>query len=437
MANRLARERSPYLLQHSENPVDWYPWGSEAFERAKIEGKPVFLSIGYSTCHWCHVMAHESFEDDEIAGMMNDAFVSVKVDREERPDIDSLYMKACQATTGSGGWPLTIVMTPDGRPFFAGTYFPKISRLGLIGMRELIPRILEVWNDRREEVEISADRIVDSIKEFSGTGSGGELNEGDLDAAFHQLSRAYDDLHGGFGSSPKFPTPHNLAFLLRYWKRSGESHALDMVEKTLRSMRNGGIFDQLGLGFHRYSTDSVWLVPHFEKMLYDQALLALVYLEAFQVTGGEEYANTVREIFRYVLRDMKSPDGAFFSGEDADSEGEEGRFYIWKEDEIRSILDEKDADLFAGIFGITRGGNFEGSSILYMDKSIKEVARDLGVDPTELAERLEMAKERLLVARDERVRPFRDDKILTDWNSLMIAALARGSQTLDDDNYVR
>lgn len=323
--NRLVFEKSPYLLQHAANPVDWHPWGEEAFQKAKDADKPVFLSIGYSTCHWCHVMEHESFEDPQLAALLNEVFIPIKVDREERPDIDQIYMSVCQALTGAGGWPLTIILTPEKEPFFAGTYFPKESRFQRIGLMELIPNLSELWKKKRGELLESADKIVNYLKQNSSPAAG-ELNKPILDKAYQQLSDRFDGVQGGFGSAPKFPSVHNLIFLLRYWHRTGENHALEMVETTLKKMRLGGIFDQIGFGFHRYSTDPYWLVPHFEKMLYDQAMLVMAYVEAFQATGKEEYAQTAREILTYVLRDMTSPEGGFYSAEDADSEGEEVYF---------------------------------------------------------------------------------------------------------------
>ena len=441
--NRLIHEKSSYLLQHAHNPVDWYPWGKEAFENAKKNNKPVFLSIGYATCHWCHVMERESFEDLEVARLMNEAFISVKVDREERPDIDSVYMKVCQLLTGSGGWPLTIIMTPDKRPFFASTYISKENRFGRIGMLELIPRIKGLWENSSAELEASSDRIVSSLKEPPASIQGEDLKEDTLDAAYHQLEQQFDSENGGFGISPKFPTPHNLLFLLRYWRRTGKENVLHMVEQTLQSMHRGGIFDQIGYGFHRYSTDAQWLVPHFEKMLYDQALLAMAYTEAFQITGNKDYQNTAREIFVYILRDMTSPEGAFYSAEDADSEGEEGKFYLWTTVEIQETLGQKEAELAHRMFNVQKDGNFveetsrkkTGANILHLKKSLEEIASELKLSPKDLNKNLESIRMSLFNTRKKRARPFKDDKILTDWNGLMIAALAKGANAFNDPAY--
>jgi len=441
--NRLIHEKSPYLLQHAHNPVDWYPWGKEAFERAGKENKPVFLSIGYATCHWCHVMEKESFENPEVARLMNETLISIKVDREERPDIDTVYMKVCQILTGSGGWPLTIIMTPDKKPFFAATYIPKENRFGRLGMLELIPRIQGLWENNRAELETSADNIVTSLKESAASRQGEDPGEDTLDAAYHQLEQQFDAEHGGFGISPKFPAAHTLLFLLRYWRRTGNENALQMVEKTLQSMRRGGLFDHIGYGFHRYSTDAHWMVPHFEKMLYDQALLAMAYTEAFQVTGNHDYKNTAKEIFAYVLRDMTSPEGAFYSAEDADSEGEEGKFYLWTSGELEKILSKEDADLALRVFNVEKDGNFAeeasgrktGTNILHQKKSLAEIASELKLSQKALSQNLESIRVSLFKTREKRVRPLKDDKVLADWNGLMIAALAKAAVALDEPAY--
>jgi len=441
--NRLALEKSPYLLQHADNPVDWYPWGPEAFAKARQEDKPVFLSIGYSTCHWCHVMEHESFEDREVARLMNQAFVCIKVDREERPDIDNVYMTVCQMLTGSGGWPLTIVMTPDKRPFFAGTYFPKRSRFGRIGLMELIPRLQKIWSERKDEVVKSANQIAASLQRTTRAAAGEALDESVLNLAAEQLTARFDREHGGFGRAPKFPTPHNLLFLLRHWKRTGNERLLDLVEKTLQALRRGGIYDHVGFGFHRYSTDRHWLVPHFEKMLYDQALLAMAYTEAYQATGKDEYQRTAREVLTYVLRDMTSPEGGFYSAEDADSEGEEGKFYLWTADEIRHVLTSEEAELAVKVFNVQEAGNFAeeaarrrtGRNILHLTRPLPEIAAELGLPEADLRKRLEAIRRKLFAVRERRVHPHKDDKILTDWNGLMIAALAKAARAFDKPRY--
>jgi uncharacterized protein len=443
MSNHLRNETSPYLRQHADNPVDWYPWGQEAFDKAQRENKPIFLSIGYSTCHWCHVMAHESFENPEVARLMNETFVSIKVDREERPDIDSVYMSACQVMTGGGGWPLSIIMTPDKKPFFAATYVPRESRFGLVGMTELIPHIKEIWATRRGEALSLSDKIAAELQQTSQDTAGEELAEATLKLAYEQFAECFDGQHGGFSCAPKFPTPHNLLFLLRYWKRSGNKTALDMVEKTLQAMRRGGIYDHIGFGFHRYSTDSQWLVPHFEKMLYDQAMLAMTYSEAYQATGKEDYGKTAREIFTYVLRDMTAPEGGFYSAEDADSEGEEGKFYLWTQEEVRQALGNEEVDFVAKVFNIKKDGNFReeatgrksSANILHLTKPLEEVASDLNLSQQDFQARLEMLRRKLFAYREKRVHPMKDDKILTDWNGLMIAALAKGAQAFDEPQY--
>jgi hypothetical protein len=441
--NRLIHEKSPYLLQHAHNPVDWYPWGDEAFDLARRDNKPVFLSIGYATCHWCHVMAHESFEDDAVAALMNEAFVCVKVDREERPDIDSVYMTVCQLMIGHGGWPLTVLLTPDKQPFFAGTYYPKKSRPNMIGMLELVPRLKSVWTERRDEVGQSVEQIADALQktmQLQGTQS---LDESILTQAYNELSARFDPTFGGFGTRPKFPTPHQLTFLLRYWKRTGEAKALEMVETTLQGMRCGGVYDHIGFGFHRYSTDAQWLLPHFEKMLYDQALLAIAYTECYQVTRKPEYRQTAEEIFEYVLRDMTSPEGGFYSAEDADSEGEEGKFYVWSQSELTEVLGSDDASLIEKVYNITPEGNFfeeasghkTGTNIPHLKASLDDVAADLGIEIEMLKSKFEHIRQALFERRNQRIHPLKDDKILTDWNGLMIAALAKAARAFGEPRY--
>jgi hypothetical protein len=433
--NKLITEKSPYLQQHAKNPVNWYPWGDEAFDKAKSEDKPIFLSIGYSTCHWCHVMAHESFEDSYVGKLMNETFVSIKVDREERPDIDKIYMAVCQLMTGSGGWPLTIVMTPDKKPFFAGTYFPKESRFGRIGIIDLIKRIDSLWKNERKQLLESSEKIIFALQDVNTESPGSSLTKRVLNSAYSQLSTRFDKKNGGFGTAPKFPTPHNLLFLLRYWKRTGDENALSMVEKTLKRMRMGGIYDQIGFGFHRYSTDSDWLVPHFEKMLYDQSLLTLAYLEAYQTTNKKEYANTAKEIMTYVLRDMTSSEGAFYSAEDADSEGEEGKFYVWSKTEIEEILGVEDAEVFSKLYNVDVNGNFlDEATRKKTEKNIIHLKSNLPDTPSI---DIKLLKNRLFEAREKRIRPHKDDKILTDWNGLMIAAFAKAGYILNDQKYIQ
>ena len=425
--NHLVYERSPYLMQHVHNPVDWYPWGEAAFDLARKENKPIFLSIGYSTCHWCHVMAHESFEDKEVAALLNAAFVSIKVDREERPDIDAIYMKAALLMNGSGGWPLTIIMTPEGIPFFAATYIPKTSRFGRPGMLQVIPVIQQKWQTEPGDlIDISA-RVSEALNQMNTLFSSGELTAGYLESAFRSLSDSYDLNYGGFGSAPKFPSPHNLLFLLRYWHRTKNEIALEMVSKTLNEMRKGGIYDQVGFGFHRYSTDAEWFAPHFEKMLYDQAMLAMAYTEAFLVNHDPVFDQTVREILTYVRRDMTDLDGGFYSAEDADSEGEEGKYYLWKESEIRDFLPNKQADFVVDVFNVEVDGNFSGehggvtpANILFLSNSPEEIVQDW-----------EPIRRKMFAARELRIKPHKDKKILTDWNGLMIAAFAKAATTFD------
>ncbi|MCL5278219.1 MAG: thioredoxin domain-containing protein, partial [Deltaproteobacteria bacterium] len=356
--NRLGREKSPYLLQHAHNPVDWYPWCEEAFEKARKENKPVFLSIGYSTCHWCHVMEAESFNDPDVAKAMNDAFVCIKVDREERPDLDGIYMDVCQMFTGRGGWPLHIIMSPDKKPFFAATYIPKETRFGVIGLIELSRMMKDSWLNQRERLTESAERCVDILRHRTSGQKGREPDSELLDSAYRELEQRFDSVNGGFGSTPKFPLAHGLLFLLRYYKRTGNLNALRIVEKTLQSIRDGGIYDHVGFGFHRYTTDAQWVLPHFEKMIYDQAMLSMAYTEAYQATDNDEYMKTAKEIFAYVMRDMTSPKGGFYSAEDADSEGEEGRFYLWTVKEIEGAVGADDLDFAKKVFNAEEAGNF-------------------------------------------------------------------------------
>jgi uncharacterized protein YyaL (SSP411 family) len=440
-ANHLIFEKSPYLIQHAHNPVDWYPWGDEAFERAIREDKPVFLSIGYATCHWCHVMAHESFEDEAVARHLNDSFISIKVDREERPDIDSVYMAVCQIMTGTGGWPLTIVMTPDRKPFFAGTYLPREGRFTMAGLLDLLPGISNLWRERRSDLIRSAEEISNAL--LSPTHSGGTpvLDEWVLASAYEDLLIRFDNEYGGFGSAPKFPSPHVLMFLLRYWSRTGNSRALAMVTKTLDEIRMGGMYDQIGFGVHRYSTDARWRVPHFAKMLYDQALLAMAYTEAYQATKNSRYRRTAEEILGYILRDMISPEGAFYSAEDADSEGREGAFYVWTAADLERVLGREDAALTRAVFCVTGSGEYSNplsgntNTILRYTSALDGVARKHQMTVDELASKIETIRSTLFLARQVRPRPERDDKVLADWNGFTIAALAKAAQAFGEQKY--
>jgi uncharacterized protein YyaL (SSP411 family) len=441
--NRLINEKSPYLLQHAHNPVDWHPWAEETFSRAKAENKPIFLSIGYSTCHWCHVMERESFEDEEVAGYLNDSFICIKVDREERPDIDAVYMATCQMITGSGGWPLNLFLTPDKKPFFAATYLPKHSRFGRSGLIEICQQVKDIWASQTDKITDSAKSIAAHLHQVFSYTSANEPDESLLDLAYNQFKRNYDAKLGGFEPAPKFPTPHRLLFLLRCYHRTGDPIALEMVEKTLVAMRLGGIWDHVGFGFHRYSTDKRWLLPHFEKMLYDQALIAIAYLESYQITKNPLYAQTVDEIFTYVLRDMTSPEGAFFSAEDADSEGEEGKFYVWTVDEFRRAINDDRTDMWERIFRLSREGNFKdeatgektGANILHLTTSLDKWADKYVMRTQKLMNNWETIRNKLFLERKNRVHPLKDDKILTDWNGLMIAALALGARVLEKPEY--
>jgi uncharacterized protein YyaL (SSP411 family) len=442
--NRLARAASPYLLQHAANPVDWFPWGEEAFQKAAAEDKPIFLSIGYATCHWCHVMAHESFEDPEVAALMNEAFVNVKVDREERPDIDQVFMTVCQMMTGGGGWPLTIIMTPDREPFYAATYLPRDSRFGRVGMTDLVPQVQQLWLTDRSRIASSARSVVAALEAAAARRSPGTLGTRDIDEAFKQLAGRYDAVRGGFGAAPKFPSPHNLVFLTRYWRQSGNRLAIDIVEHTLERMRLGGIYDQVGFGWHRYSTDAEWLVPHFEKMLYDQATMTIAATEGWHATRNPVLERIVRETIAYVLRDMTSPEGAFYSAEDADSSGEEGLFYLWTLAEVQEVVGEGDAAFAAAVWNLEEGGNYTdearrvrtGRNIPHLAEPHAALARRLGMGGDDFERRLEAERNRLFTAREARVHPLKDDKVLCDWNSLMAAALAFAGRVFNEPAWI-
>jgi len=493
-ANRLIHEKSPYLLQHAYNPVNWYPWSDEAFEKAKAEDKPIFLSIGYSTCHWCHVMERESFEDEEVADLLNRYFISIKVDREERPDIDSIYMNVCQMLTGSGGWPLTIFMTPEAKPFFAGTYFPKNDKMGMMGLISLLNNVRKAWESKKDELIKAGEEIANMLaSDYDRTGNierGSafrNINYGSadnaeiandlpykdiIDNAYNSLKRYFDKEYGGFGRVPKFPTPHNLYFLLRYWYATGEKHALEMVEKTLECMYRGGIYDHIGFGFSRYSTDNKWLIPHFEKMLYDNALISIAYIEAYQATGNKLYADIAEQVFAYVLRDMTSPEGGFYSAEDADSEGVEGKFYLWTPEEVKEVLGEEDGEKFCSYYDITEDWNFEYGNVPNLVKLKNPIGKSFGkttgkdkstgdkdngknnVDNVDYVDNnadeeynadehnmdeefIEKCRMKLFEYREKRIRPHKDDKILTSWNSLMIASMAIGGRVLKNNSYTK
>jgi uncharacterized protein YyaL (SSP411 family) len=426
MPNRLASETSPYLLQHADNPVDWYAWGEEAFAKAKESGKPVLLSVGYSACHWCHVMAHESFENPEIAALMNEKFVSIKVDREERPDIDNIYMQAVQSMTGRGGWPMTVFLTDEGVPFYGGTYYPPEDRQGMPGFPRLLSAVAEAYRDKRQQIEITGHNLLTQI------GSPGRLQAADnlltesiLNDAAEAILNSHDDALGGFGKSPKFPQPMTLDFLLRYHHSSHRPRPLEAAEITLKAMANGGMYDQVGGGFHRYSTDDVWLVPHFEKMLYDNALLARVYLDAYKVTDDAFYRRITEETLDYVLREMTDPSGGFYSTQDADSEGEEGKFFLWTPAELAEVLGAEDAATAAAYYGVTEAGNFEGSNILHVRRPADGA----------LQARLPAMKAKLYEAREQRVHPARDEKVITAWNGLMQRAFAEAAIAFDSETY--
>jgi uncharacterized protein YyaL (SSP411 family) len=439
--NHLADEKSPYLRQHAGNPVDWYPWGEEAFSRAAEEDKPVFLSIGYATCHWSHVMARESFEDDSVAAILNEHFIAIKVDREERPDIDRVYMAACQQMTGQGGWPLTIVLTPQKEPFFAGTYFPKSGRGGMAGLLELLPGIAGLWKEQRADIERSAQMMGSALRRATMHLPKGSIPTHILKNGYDELAVRFDPVHGGFGRAPKFPTPTTLLFLLRYWKRTGSAPALRMVTTTLDALQSGGIYDHLGGGFHRYSTDAGWRVPHFEKMLTDQALLLMAFSEAWLATKKPEYRITAEGISGYVLRDLLSAEGGFITAEDADSEEGEGAYYVWTKEEFDRILGTADGKFAASLFGLTGTGNFvvpesgRSANVLFLHRQIRETGTAVDAMPATGSSRMEKIRRTLLAARNNRPRPLQDDKILADWNGLVIAALAQAHRAFGDPVY--
>lgn len=444
--NRLAQEKSPYLRQHAQNPVDWYPWDEAAFEKAKAEDKPIFLSIGYATCHWCHVMAHESFEDEQVASLMNDTFVNIKVDREERPDIDNTYMTICQMLTGQGGWPLTIVMTPDKEPFYAATYLPKETMQNRMGMLDFIPSIQKAWETDRQNVLESVGKIKEGFSKTLDIGRAkGSLPDDLATDTYDELAERYDSKEGGFSSEPKFPSAHNLLFLLNYYQLTKEKNALEMVHHTLREMRLGGLWDHVGFGFHRYSTDHKWLLPHFEKMLYDQAMLLMAYAEGWKLTKDPLLKQTAYEIVEYVDSRLTSEEGAFYSAEDADSEGEEGKFYLWKTEEIDSILSEAKATLFKKLYNMEEEGNFRdeatqqksGKNIPHLRQPIDEIAENYDISGEKLTSKVDPILQELKKERENRIPPLLDDKILTDWNGLMMAALARAGTIFQEDSFIQ
>ncbi len=436
MPNRLINETSPYLVQHANNPVDWFPWGDEALAKAREEDKPILLSIGYSACHWCHVMERESFENDAIAHQMNENFVNIKVDREERPDLDSIYMQAVQALTGQGGWPMTVFLTPDCEPFFGGTYYPPEDRGGMPGFPRVLEGISQAYQTRREDVAKAGSQLTSRLRQFGGVKSSTQLlTEETLTEAALQLEGAFDPQNGGFGGAPKFPQPMIYDFLLHYYHASKSPRAMEMVDFSLERMARGGMYDQLGGGFHRYATDAYWLVPHFEKMLYDNALLSRLYLHAYLVTGRQEYQHIVEETLDYVLREMTNAEGGFYSSQDADSEGVEGKIFVWSPDQIVEALGEEDAELFCAYYGVTDAGNFEGSNILNVPQAAEVVAREAGVTAERLMASVRRGKETLLGVRSKRIAPDRDDKVLTAWNGLMLRSFAEAAAVLQREDY--
>jgi hypothetical protein len=437
--NRLINESSPYLLQHANNPVDWYTWGEDALQRAKKEDKPIFLSIGYSACHWCHVMAHESFEDEEIAKIMNQNFINIKVDREERPDIDDIYQKVCQLATGTGGWPLSIFLTPDQRPFYAGTYFPKYSRYGMPGFGTILNQLAEAYKSKKQEIHSATSEFMHALSNTAKDvqGKGENIERSIIDEAAVGLLQMGDPIYGGFGQAPKFPNTSNLLFLLRYYDISQISRFKDFVMFSADKMAVGGIHDHLGGGFARYSTDQKWLVPHFEKMLYDNALLTQLYAELYQISGNVKYLKIVEKILEYVIAEMTSPHGGFYSAQDADSEGEEGKFYVWSKQEIVNVLEDTTiSDIFCEYYGITEAGNFEGKNILNIRNSLNHLAQKYHMTIEAIEDVINDASKRLFEVRSKRVRPGQDDKILTSWNGLMISGFAKGYKITGNKKYL-
>jgi uncharacterized protein YyaL (SSP411 family) len=437
--NRLIHETSPYLLQHAHNPVDWYPWGEEALARSKKEDKPILLSIGYSSCHWCHVMEKESFENEAIAEVMNQRFINIKVDREERPDLDELYMNAVQVMTGSGGWPMTVFLTPALIPFHAGTYFPPEDRGGMPGLAKILVVVSDYYRSHRGEVEKMEAQLQNALHQIAEINPSREaMSDQVLSKAFDALESQFDPIYGGFGKAPKFPGSMALSFLLRYWKSKGSKKALEMVERTLEKMAQGGIYDHLGGGFHRYSVDERWLIPHFEKMLYDNALLSRTYFEAYQATQKVRYRRVGEEILNYVLREMKSPEGGFYSTQDADSEGEEGKFYVWTRDEIKKVLGKEKGTPFCAYYGVGTEGNFEGgASVLNIASTLENVSQLYGTSVEDLGKLLEEGREKLYAEREKRVKPGRDEKILTSWNGLMISSFVDGFRVAGNEKYLK
>ena len=439
MMNHLEGEKSRYLKQHADNPVDWYPWCDEAFEKAKSEDKPIFLSIGYSSCHWCHVMAHESFKDEDVAELMNRTFVSIKVDKEERPDVDKVYMKVARAMSGKSGWPLNILMTPDKKPFYSATYIPKEGKKNRLGLKGLSNRVRYMWDNDREKLLSTGNKVISTLREKE-IRHAEKIDISTLNDGYEVLKTSFDSKFGGFGNAPKFPSPHNLIFLIDHWKRTGDNKALEMVKKTLENMRMGGIYDHIGYGFHRYSTDRRWKLPHFEKMLYDQAMLIIAYSETYNATKDDMYRKTAEETVEYVLRELKSRSGGFYSSEDADVGGIEGGYYIWSEEEIDSILKDR-SDKFKKIYNINSEGNFldestgerTGKNVLYMDKKITTLTKEYEQDEDQFKDQLEDMRKKVFKEREKREKPGKDKKILTDWNSMFIVALAKAARIFGDE----